>query len=157
MLIKHHTGVAMKNLPWYLFFLLPLIYLSSCRTMVNNPDDVLAILNTWYEPIYEDTSHSDLLQNSYGEYVCLYLSDDRTAYMFSETYGYEGPYDWCLDDNHVVLIDDYQIYIDRLSKEQYYITIENGLTSVSGTFIPCYSVDLYEQPVLVSSIKELMC
>lgn len=77
--------------------------------------------------------------------------------MKSRTYGVEGPYDWCINEDGSVTIDDYIAQIEPIGNQEYHIKVKTGLIPVEGTFVECYSDNFEDEEPYEGSMDKFMC
>lgn len=116
-----------------------------------------SFVNSWHEPIYNETEHGDTLRDSYGGYFCIILKSNGEAYVHSEKFGEEGPFHWCLNEDGSLMIDDNYSIIEYIEDDFWNVEIHNGLITLDGVFSSCYSNPSLEDTGFSGDLSQLYC
>lgn len=148
----------MKNkLLIILLFLAVTLTNTTCDKFQIQPNELRSFVNYWWEPLYEEADYGIALENAYGGYICLIIQDDNNAFIKSAKYGVEGPYDWCINDDGSISIDDYILEVEPSGNDAYHIKIKNGLVPIDGIFIECYSASFDNKGSFKGSMNKFLC
>jgi hypothetical protein len=144
-----------KKLSTIMLFLAAILNIT-CASFQVEKEDLRGFVNYWWEPLYEQVDQGQLLESSYG-YLCVSIQDDGMAYMKSEVYGVEGPYDWCINEDGSITIDEYEAQVEPVGNREYHIKVKTGVVPIEGTVVECYSDSFNDEELYEGSMESFAC